>query len=307
MINREKLLEIAEVTKVFGTYAALSRVSMQVERGEIVGLLGPNGAGKTTLLEIIEGLQTATSGSVRINGRTPNELSVAERGAIGLVFQRYALPGHLRVGQLLSLLRALYAEEGNELVEILGLQHLLDSRIRQLSVGQQQRVAMCCALFGMKSLLLLDEPSSALDIRSRLAIRQAVLTRRKQQHFGAVIATHQMEEALALCDRVYFIEKGAVRLHGDTRALVAAEPARCRLDFFRPADEVAFRNVQAALGRAVEALDGRRCRIQCEAKDIPRLWAMLLECEAVHGFQADAEVGRSSLEQVYLRVVADAA
>ncbi|HAS83041.1 MAG TPA: putative 2-aminoethylphosphonate ABC transporter ATP-binding protein, partial [Verrucomicrobia bacterium] len=168
-------VEVNGIFKQFGTFIALRDISMGVRPGEFVSILGPSGCGKTTLLRIIAGLEPQNSGSVWIAGRDVSREPIAGRG-LGIVFQSYALFPNLSVTRNVQYgLRSGSAAQRRlramEMLSLVGLADQADKYPAQLSGGQQQRVALARALAPNPSLLLLDEPLSALDARVRIRLR----------------------------------------------------------------------------------------------------------------------------------------
>src|SRR5262245_64552379 len=176
-------VRVEGVTKRFGAFAALDNVSLSVEQGKLVCFLGPSGCGKTTLLRVIAGLETQDSGRIAIGGRDVTALPPAQRD-FGIVFQSYALFPNLTVAQNVGYglvnRRKRRAEIKARVAEMLNLVGLTEHGSKypvQLSGGQQQRVALARALATSPSLLLLDEPLSALDARVRVHLRAAIKAR----------------------------------------------------------------------------------------------------------------------------------
>ena len=209
-------LEVRDVTKTFGDFVALSHVSLSVKNGEFVSILGPSGCGKTTLLRVIAGLEEQNAGSVRLDGRDVSREPVAKR-KLGIVFQSYALfPNITVLGNVIYGLRntagssAERRRRGMHMLELVGLTDQAGKYPAQLSGGQQQRVALARALAPRPSLLLLDEPLSALDARVRIHLRKEI--RRIQENLGVttVMVTHDQEEALTMADRVMVIKDGCL-------------------------------------------------------------------------------------------------
>lgn len=209
-MNIASIVESRDVTKLFSEKIALDRVNLKIPEAKFVGLLGPNGAGKTTLLEIIEGVDVPTSGDIRIFGKHFQQLTQEERSQLGVVFQRFSLPNHLKVHQLLSVFASAYGEHHGWVVEALGLNRLRKEKIGILSVGQLQRLSLAVGLYGTKRLLILDEPTSALDVRAKRATWDVLNKYKHDQRTSAIIATHDLEEAREICDLVYFIEEGRI-------------------------------------------------------------------------------------------------
>ncbi|HEY6007072.1 MAG TPA: ATP-binding cassette domain-containing protein, partial [Geobacteraceae bacterium] len=175
-------IEIRDVSKKFGSYAALKNVSLTVPTGELVALLGPSGSGKTTLLRVIAGLEHSDSGTILFNGEEATSLHVRER-RVGFVFQHYALFRHMTVFENIAFgLRVLprtarpgrkaIRDKVHELLRLVQLEQLADRYPSQLSGGQRQRVALARALAVEPKLLLLDEPFGALDAKVRQELRR---------------------------------------------------------------------------------------------------------------------------------------
>lgn len=299
-------VSIVDVSKLYGDKLALDRVSMQVRPGEVIGLLGPNGAGKTTLLEILEGLQAPSSGLVSIFGKTPGTLSPQERGQIGIVFQRYALPGYLTVAQLCDLYHKMYPAEPdkNSLIGQLGLGHVLPQQVGDLSAGQTQRLSIFAALYGNKSLVVLDEPTSALDVRSRRAVWDALLFRKQQGNFSGIIATHHMEEAMELCDRIYFIDNGKIKMHGAAQELLEKHASKISIRFTAPA--TFLQELKATLPIDAQLTPhGHQHMISCASAQAASLIGDLLLLEKKNTLRINLMVTQPSLEDVYLSVIAN--
>jgi len=218
------------IAKKFGVVVALREVSLAVGEGELVCFLGPSGCGKSTLLRIIAGLERQNAGLVRMAGRDVSRLPPAERN-YGIVFQSYALFPNLTVARNVGygletrrLPRAAIARRVDELLELV---HLAGHRQRypaQLSGGEQQRVALARALAPSPSLLLLDEPLSALDARVRLALREEIRSLQRRLGVTTIMVTHDQEEALTIADRIVVMNHGVVEQIG-TPVGIYTEPS----------------------------------------------------------------------------------
>ena len=207
------------VTKRFAGDAleALSGVSLNITHGEFIVLVGPSGCGKTTLLRIVAGLETATEGEVRVDGKDISSVSPGDRN-IAMVFQNYALFPHLTVadniGFGLKIRRTPKAERlerVGEAAQLLGLYEYLDRRPGELSGGQRQRVAMGRAIVRRPVAFLMDEPLSNLDAKLRVEMRAEI--RRLQRRLGAtmIYVTHDQTEAMTMGDRVVVLNRGVVQ------------------------------------------------------------------------------------------------
>ena len=211
---------IDRVRKSFGAVDALKAVSLDVEEGEFVSLLGPSGCGKTTLLRIVAGLESATSGDVRIGGRSVLGLEPKDRG-LAMVFQNYAVFPHMTVYENVAFgLRMKRAEEARVKAQVekaAGLLHIepyLDRYPNKLSGGQRQRVAVARALAVEPAVLLMDEPLSNLDALLRLEMRTELKQVLAAAGTTTLYVTHDQTEAMGLSDRIAIMHDGVIEQLG---------------------------------------------------------------------------------------------
>lgn len=227
-------IEIDEISKEFGTTAALTPVSLSIPSGALVALLGPSGSGKTTLLRILGGLEFPTAGRVLFDGADATRLTVQERRA-GFVFQSYALFAHMTVFENVAYgLRARKratrppaAEIARRVTNLLNLIQLPDIGARypsQLSGGQRQRVALARALAIEPRMLLLDEPFGALDARVRKDLRQGLRDIHDTTGLTTIFVTHDQDEAMELADLVVVMSMGRIEQVGRPQD-IRAHPA----------------------------------------------------------------------------------
>ncbi|MBD3943725.1 ABC transporter ATP-binding protein [Microbacterium sp. NEAU-LLC] len=221
------LVRTDALVKRFGDVTALGGVSLEIEAGECVGLLGPNGAGKTTLLTLVEGLRAPTSGTVTLFGGDPRD--AASRVRLGTTPQTTALPEALKVGEVLDLVGAHYPHPADRarIVDEFGLDDLLGKQCGALSGGQQRRVAVALAFVGDPELVLLDEPTTGLDVDARRRLWDAVRAR-NAAGCAVVVTSHHLEEIEQFAQRVVVIDEGVVRAD-DTLAAIVSGVARRRV------------------------------------------------------------------------------
>ncbi|KJH70967.1 sulfate/molybdate ABC transporter ATP-binding protein [Aliterella atlantica] len=221
---------VENVSKKFGSFQAVDRVSLEIESGSLVALLGPSGSGKSTLLRLIAGLEMPDSGKIWLTGKDATQQSVQERN-IGFVFQHYALFKHMSVRENIAFGldirktgKAKVKSRVNELLELVQLTGLGDRYPSQLSGGQRQRVALARALAVQPQVLLLDEPFGALDAKVRKDLRAWLRRLHDEVHVTTVFVTHDQEEAMEVSDELVVMNKGKVEQIG-TPAQIYDHPA----------------------------------------------------------------------------------
>ena len=210
------LIRFENVTKRFGSVAAVDDVSLDIAQGTFVTLLGPSGCGKTTTLRLLAGFYTPDAGTIEIRGRLVNHLPPHKRDA-AMVFQDYALFPHMTVQENVAYglkVQGVRRGDTRQRVEAalaqVGLTGLGGRSPFQLSGGQQQRVALARALVLNPSVLLLDEPLSNLDAKLRGSVREEMVQLQRRTGVTAVYVTHDQEEALAMSDRIAVMENGKI-------------------------------------------------------------------------------------------------
>jgi osmoprotectant transport system ATP-binding protein len=218
------MIEIEDVSRYFGANAAVESLSLTVERGSIVTLVGTSGSGKSTLLRMINRLIEPTSGTIRIEGRETSTIPGEElRRGIGYVIQGYGLFPHWTVARNIATVPRLLnwdpdriEKRVNELLVLFGLDpDLYAGKFpHQLSGGQQQRVGVARALAAEPSVLLMDEPFGALDPIIRAKAREDLLALQRRLGVTVVLVTHDMEEAIALGDRIAVMDRGRLLQYG---------------------------------------------------------------------------------------------
>ena len=213
-------VEVSNVRKSFGSSEVIHGISIDVEDGEFVILVGPSGCGKSTLLRMIAGLESISSGELRIDGRIVNNVPPKERD-IAMVFQNYALYPQMTVGKNMSFSLELarrpkeeIAEKVGKAADILGLKPLLERYPRQLSGGQRQRVAMGRAIVRDPAVFLFDEPLSNLDAKLRVQMRAEIKALQQRLESTTLYVTHDQIEAMTMADKIVVLNDGAVEQIG---------------------------------------------------------------------------------------------
>ena len=218
-------VQLAGVTKAWGTMAAVDNVSFAAPAGHLVALLGPSGCGKSTTLRLIAGLETASAGTIRIADREVTTLPPAKRG-VSMVFQNYALFPHLSVAENIlfglkvrDVPKAERAERLKRAAGILGLEALLERKPSQLSGGQQQRVALGRAIVAQTRVCLMDEPLSNLDAQLRVEMRREIRALQRRLGMTMLYVTHDQVEAMTMADQVVLMRNGRIEQDAAPAAL----------------------------------------------------------------------------------------
>lgn len=211
------ILEFENVVKSYGEIRALDGLSFGVGRDEIVALLGPNGAGKTTALEIALGLRGCDSGSVRLFDGSPRSIAVRRR--LGVTPQESGFPDMLSVGEIVAFVAQHYAAPAPvaQTLNAFGLDAMEKRRAGTLSGGESRRLALALAFAGNPEFVVLDEPTTGLDVQSRRRLWDVV--REAAGGRSILFTTHYLEEAQALASRILVVDRGRLLFDGDAHAL----------------------------------------------------------------------------------------
>lgn len=205
------LLEINQLSKSYGAQPAISDITLQLDRGEIIGLLGPNGAGKSTLMKCIAGVLRADGGTIIFDNQAVDADQTAYKHQIGFLPENNPLYLDMYVREYLEFvcdLRNLPYHHIGEVIDLVGITPEKNKKIGQLSKGYRQRVGLAQAIIHQPSLLILDEPTNGLDPNQILEIRDVI--RQAGQGKSVLLSTHLMQEVEALCHRVILINGGKI-------------------------------------------------------------------------------------------------
>ncbi len=242
------VLEATDLVKDFGSVRPVDGVSFELRRGEILGLLGANGAGKTTVINILLGIVTPTSGTVRVFGKDLARERIAILRRMNFCSTYTQLPGNLRVWQNLAVFGRIYRVPDlkrriDEVLELLEIRHLKNRVSGHLSAGESTRLNLCKALLNKPELLLLDEPTASLD--PDIADKVRTVTKRIREEDGTSIlyTSHNMRDVEEVCDRVVFMHRG--------RILATGTAAEILDHFNEPSLESLF--IRVARGGEIEA------------------------------------------------------
>ncbi|MGE5222706.1 MAG: ABC transporter ATP-binding protein [Omnitrophica WOR_2 bacterium] len=295
------------LSKQFDEFLAVDRVSLQVEAGQVLGLLGPNGAGKTTTVRMLTSILRPTQGKARVAGFDVVEQPSQVRASVGVLTEQHGLYERMPAGDYLEFFGQIYGLQGTKLKE--NIQHMLDifgllefrqKRIGEFSKGMRQKLALARALMHDPPVLLLDEPTSAMDPESARLVRNSIRSLRSAQR-AILICTHNLAEAEELSDQIAIIRQGRIIAQGKPTDLKKALLGPVEYEV-RLASHFNGWNYELPSGVILTERqpDAFRFRTDCPEEMNPRVLAILLgQGLAVISLQ---EVPRS-LEQVYLQAM----
>lgn len=288
-------LEADRLTKTYGAVRALDDFSIAIPAGGVFGVLGPNGAGKSTLFRIALGLVRPTTGSARLFGAAPGDITALRK--VGAMIETPRYPAYLTGRDTLKMLALESGAKSADIdgwLERVGIAHAADRSTSGYSVGMKQRLGLAAAFFTKPELVILDEPTSGMDPAGIQEIRALIVDLAKREGVTVILASHQLDEVRRVCERVAILSKGKVVAEGGVAELTAGE-ARLRITAASPIAQVL--SVLGAKGVA-DGADSALADIRRE--DAPALIRALVEAgvEITEARWRDAD-----LEGVYLRTL----
>ena len=288
-------VSLSGVTKAFGDVQAVRGIDLELQQGEIVAFLGPNGAGKTTTIDMVLGLSRPTTGEVGVLGLEPRQ--AIARGLVSAVMQTGGLIKDLTVRETVAYTASLFADSKpvDEVLENAGITGIADRKVAKCSGGEQQRLRFAMALLPDPALLLLDEPTTGMDVEGRRTFWSAI-RRDAEQGRTVLFATHYLEEADQYADRIVLISHGGIVADGsgsEIRALAAGRSVRATLPH---ADVDRLSSISSIPGAGVDGVEVRGETVLVHAKDSDAVARYLLtETDA-----RDLEITSKGLEEAFL-------
>ncbi len=292
-------IDIANLVVRFGPLAAVDDVSLHVPYGQVTTLLGPNGAGKTTLVETLLGFRRPDAGSVRLHGLDPVRDHAEVVARTGALLQRGGVWFPMTPAQVLALTASYYDQprDPRELLSLLSLDDCARTPWRRLSGGEQQRTLLALALLGRPRVLVLDEPTTAVDPEGRQVIREIIRSER-DRGCALLITTHELTEAERTADEVVIVNHGRVIAHGGLDQL-AGDPVLV-VETSVPVDPVELGRRLHCPVTAVEPT-----RLHCEIASSPERVALVSAYLSERGAALVSLRTRATLEERYLDLIAD--
>ncbi|MEV8318311.1 ABC transporter ATP-binding protein [Streptomyces sp. NPDC059900] len=287
-----------KVTKSYGDVRAVDALTLELHPGETVALLGPNGAGKSSALDLLLGLRNPDSGTVRVFGTSPREAITA--GRVGAMLQSGGLMAEVTVRELVRLACDLHPRpyRADDVLAAAGLTQLADRKVDKLSGGQEQRVRFALATAGANDLIVLDEPTTGMDVTVRQAF-WATMREQAEQGRTVLFATHYLEEADAIADRVLVLHRGRLLADG-TAAEIKAKAGARKVSFdLGELDEGLGEKLRALPFLTAVDVSGRTVRLQSTDADatVHALYGLGL-------YPRNLEVAGLGLEQAFVAITA---
>jgi ABC-2 type transport system ATP-binding protein len=304
------LIETHDLTKKFGSFTAVEGVSLRVEAGEVLALLGPNGAGKTTTIRMLASILRPTRGWARIRDHDVVVDPVTARHAVGLLTEHHGLYTRMKAVEYLTFFGRIYDLPCDslqarilELLGSFGLGNAIDIRLGQFSKGMRQKLALVRALLHDPPVLLLDEPTSAMDPESAHLVRESIMSLRSNKR-ATIVCTHNLHEAESIADRIAIIRRGEIVAKGTPielkRTLLGAPIMELRLGTTLDGALKLFPEGVTILDRGE---DWVRFQVSNPRDVNPRLLQGMAEAKIPVVTLAEVE---RSLEEVYLQVISSA-
>ncbi|OZF47524.1 ABC transporter ATP-binding protein [Rhodococcus sp. 14-2470-1a] len=288
-------VHLEHLSKAFGKVQAVADVSLRVEPGEVVAFLGPNGAGKTTTIDMMLGLAKPDTGTARVFGRSPDE-AIAD-GRVSAVMQSGGLIRDLSVRETIQLTASLFPRTSpvDSVLERAGITGIADRRVAKCSGGEQQRLRFALALLPEPDLIILDEPTTGMDVEGRRDFWNAI---RHDARGGRTVmfATHYLDEADAYADRIVLLRHGRIVADGSAAEVKNLASGRTVTATARGVDQTALLHIPG-----VDHVEMRGERVIVHGKDSDAVARYLLTCtDAV-----DVEIVSKNLEDAFLALTTD--
>ncbi len=305
------MIRIEDVHKSFGTVKALDGLSLEVPPGKVFGLIGPNGAGKTTTIRILAGLLRPDEGRAFLNG-LGQDRSIETRRILGALIEQPGLYGKLTLQEYLTFFARLYdLDRGQARKRIQDLCELLDlnvqtrERLQGFSLGMKQKVALARILLHDPPILLLDEPTAGLDPLITKKVREHLLGGKDRKRKTILISTHNLDEAIRVCDEIAIIHKGRILEKGSWEELRERHASGCRVVMYLRELREDHADLVKESGAVSEiALDPDRNRLAYTAADVAETNPLVIARLAAAGARiVSVEVEGAGLDQAYSRLI----
>ncbi|WHY77836.1 ABC transporter ATP-binding protein [Neobacillus sp. WH10] len=295
------LLQISDLTKKVGNKIIVDHLSLEMDKGEILGLLGPNGAGKTTTIRMIVGLVSKSEGKVLINGEDTSLHFEKAMKQVGVIVEnpdlyKY-LSGYDNLVHFSRMNSKVSKKRISEVISLVGLEHSINDKVSTYSLGMKQRLGLAVVLVHKPSLLILDEPTNGLDPAGIRELRGHLISIVKNEGVGVIISSHLMSEMEMMCDRVAILNKGKLIGIHHVSEMVEDECSEVRFEVDRP--DYAIQVLQSLLsGKAIIA-DRKQIKVRIPKERIPEISQQLLS-EGINVY--NVQTVKKTLEDKFIEI-----
>ena len=298
------VLEVNNLTKMYGNRAAVDDVSFEIIEGEIFGLIGPNGAGKTTIIKMITGLATPTNGEIFIDGislKKHYEKAISKLGGIIETPDLYPyMTGMQNLQFFASLYPSISQEKIDSVVKLVGMEKRINDKVKNYSLGMKQRVGIAQALLHDPKILILDEPTNGLDPNGIRDMRKFLIGLSRKKHISIMVSSHILSEMEQLCDTVAIIDGGKIleikTIEQIKRGLQEGQKVCIKVDYPNYAGKLIILKYKIPV-----SLAGKTIMFSMEDEKIPEVTAMLMkEGISIYGVSTITK----SLEEVFTEMLA---
>ena len=269
-MERKKVLECRDLHKKFGKKEILKGISLEASEGDILGFIGPNGAGKTTTIKLILGLQSITSGSVKINGYDIQKDFTNAIKKVGTIVENPDLYMYMSGYENLKMISNLYTgvtkERIDEVIKLVGLENRIKDKVSKYSLGMRQRLGIAQAILHKPNLLVLDEPTNGLDPEGIKQIKDLIVKLAKEENMAVLISSHNLLELESFCTKVTIIKNGEIV---ETSTIGEAKKVNKESIYHLVVDKVI--EVSNILENKVERIDDENIQVYAKKEEIPEI------------------------------------
>lgn len=269
-MERKKVLECCDLYKKFGKKEILKGISLEANEGDILGFIGPNGAGKTTTIKLILGLQSITSGSVKINGFDIQKDFTKAIQKVGTIVENPDLYMYMSGYENLKMISNLYSgitkERIDEVVKFVGLENRIKDKVSKYSLGMRQRLGIAQAILHKPNLLVLDEPTNGLDPEGIKQIKDLIVKLAKEENMAVLISSHNLLELESFCTKITIIKNGEIV---ETSTIEEAKKVNKDSIYHLVVDKTT--EVLNILENKLEKLDDENIQVYAKKEEIPEI------------------------------------
>lgn len=269
-MERKKVLECCDLYKKFGKKEILKGISLEANEGDILGFIGPNGAGKTTTIKLILGLQSITSGSVKINGFDIQKDFTKAIQKVGTIVENPDLYMYMSGYENLKMISNLYSgitkERIDEVIKFVGLENRIKDKVSKYSLGMRQRLGIAQAILHKPNLLVLDEPTNGLDPEGIKQIKDLIVKLAKEENMAVLISSHNLLELESFCTKVTIIKNGEIV---ETSTIEEAKKVNKDSIYHLVVDKTT--EILNILENKIEKLDDENIQVYAKKEEIPEI------------------------------------